>query len=176
MSHEGKHPSNLSPSPDGLPPCPTFVRKPGAPFPPEVRDYALLLVASGMKRADVARRIGGTEETLGLWVNAARETGTMPAAPQAASAAEESDPPSPAVPQRAPVDPGQGLGAHEQAGILEIKSGIPPAPRRSAPSSSASRVRIRMADLGPRDRPGAEAARLRVRPHRRAAERRGSRE
>jgi transposase len=78
-----------------------------------------------MKRTDVARRIGGTEETLRLWVNAARETGTMPAAPQAASAAEESDPPAPAVPQRAPVDPGQGLGAHEQAGILEIKKRHP---------------------------------------------------
>ena len=59
MSHEEKYPSNLSPSPDGLPPCPTFVRKPGAPFPP--------LTDGGLPPKGVHRRTEAeAEEMLGV--------------------------------------------------------------------------------------------------------------
>jgi transposase InsO family protein/transposase-like protein len=110
---------------DGLPPCPDFTREPGAPFPKEVREHALLLVASGMRRVDVARLIGGTTEALRKWVNAAREADTMPTPPLPAPSPPADEPPAPAVPQRAPADPGQGLGSHEEAAILELKKRHP---------------------------------------------------
>ena len=126
MSQHESSPSTPSPSShDGPPPCPDFTRAPGAPFPEEVREHALLLVASGMKRTDVARRIGGTTEALRKWVNAAREKGTMPKVPLPEPAANEKDPPAPEVPQRAPADPGQGLGSHEEAAVLELKKRHP---------------------------------------------------
>lgn len=125
MSKKNPSLSHPSPSSDGLPSCPEFTRDPGAPFPPEVREHALLLVASGVKRVDIARRIGGTQETLRLWVKAAKEAGVMPKPPLPAPAAKEANPPAPGVPQRAPVDPGQGLGAHEEAAVLEIKKRHP---------------------------------------------------
>jgi transposase InsO family protein len=90
-----------------------------------VREHALLLVASGMRRVDVARRIGGTTETLRKWVLAARESGAMPEPPRPKPPADGEDPPAPAVPQRAPRDPGQGLGAHEEAAILALKKRSP---------------------------------------------------
>ena len=37
-------PASPSPSDDGLPPAPAFTRKPGGSYPPEVREYALLLI------------------------------------------------------------------------------------------------------------------------------------
>jgi len=126
MSQSSSSSSTLSPSSsDGLPPCPDLTRKPGAPFPEEVRKHALLLIASGMRRVEVARRIGGTTETLRNWVKAARRNGAMPETPLPAPAADEESPPAPAVPQRAPVDPGQGLGAHEEAAILALKKRHP---------------------------------------------------
>ena len=51
-------PASPSSSEDGLPPCPAFTRKPGGSYPPEVREYALLLIVSGMTVKAVARRIG----------------------------------------------------------------------------------------------------------------------
>lgn len=126
MSHRKTSPSNSAPSSDdALPPCPDFRREPGAPFPDEVREHALLLVASGMRRVDVARRIGGTTETLRKWVHHARESGTMPEPPLPAPGPEPESPPAPVVPQRAPADPAQGLGAHEEAAILDLKKRHP---------------------------------------------------
>ena len=126
MSSPDSSSSPSSPSSlDGLPPCPEFSRAPGASFPAAVREHALLLVASGMRRVDVARRIGGTTETLRKWVIAAQRTGTMPEPPLPEPPADEEDPPEPAVPQRAPADPGQGLGAHEEAAILDLKKRHP---------------------------------------------------
>jgi putative transposase len=126
MSKPDTSPSHSPSSSNGdLPSCPDFTRGPGAAFPEAVRDHALLLVASGMRRIDVARRIGGSTETIRKWVNAARETGAMPVPPLPAPPVETEDPPAPTVPQRAPVDPGQGLGAHEAAAILELKKKHP---------------------------------------------------
>lgn len=125
-----------SPSNGDLPPCPDFTREPGAAFSDAVREHALLLVASGMRRVDVARRIGGSTETLRKWVNAARENGAMPTPPLPEPPTEAEDPPAPAVPQRAPVDPGQGLGAHEEAAILELK--------KQSPSMGPAQIRAQL--------------------------------
>jgi putative transposase len=108
-----------------LPPCPAFERAPGAPFPPEVREHALLLVASGMKRTEVARRIGGSTETLRLWIRAAKENGGLPMPPLPVPAPAEEHPPAASMPQRAAEDPGQGLAAHEEAAIVELKQRYP---------------------------------------------------
>jgi putative transposase len=126
MSHSNQSSSGTPSSSEQVPTaCPEFTRAPGAPFPPEVRDHALLLVASGMKRVEVARVIGGTTESLRNWVKAAREDGTMPEPPLPDPAQKETVPPEPDVPQRAPIDPGQGLGAHEEAAVLEYKKRHP---------------------------------------------------
>jgi transposase InsO family protein len=125
MSQPKASRSASSSSTGDLPSCPDFTRAAGASFPDAVREHALLLVASGMRRIDVARRIGGSTETLRKWVNAARENDTMPRPPLPEVPVETEDPPAPAVPQRAPSDPGQGLGAHEEAAILELKKRNP---------------------------------------------------
>jgi transposase InsO family protein len=126
MSQSSRSSSGSPSSSDGLPPaCPKFTRAPGAPFPPEVREYALMLVASGVKRAQIARLIGSSSESLRIWVRAARENGTMPEPPLPDPLPTETEPPECSVPQRAPLDPGQGLGAHEEAEILEYKKRQP---------------------------------------------------
>ncbi|MCU0724256.1 MAG: hypothetical protein MUE73_00475 [Planctomycetes bacterium] len=79
---EGAVPAS-TPSPDGHPPFPAFERKPGAPFSPEVREYALLLAGSGVKRRAIARVIGATTEAVRTWVKKARKAGTMPKPPVA---------------------------------------------------------------------------------------------
>jgi putative transposase len=89
-----------------------------------------------MSRADVARRIGGTTETLRKWVKAARKNGTMPKAPLPEPAANEESPPAVSVPQRAPADPGQGLGSHEEAAILELK--------KRHPSMGPAQIRVQL--------------------------------
>jgi transposase InsO family protein len=121
---EGAVPAS-TPSPDGHPPCPAFERKPGAPFPPEVREYALLLAVSGVKRREIARLIGATTEAVRTWVKKARKAGTMPEPPVAPSSPADPVPPVPSMPQRAPRDPGSGLSPQEEAEILAVKKRSP---------------------------------------------------
>lgn len=107
------------------PTCPRFKRKPGGPVPPEVREHALLLLASGMKRREVAEEIGVSTESLRIWRKRAEKEGTMPEPPRADPQVEPSSPPPPSMPQRAPKDPGNGLGAHEVEAILSLKKKHP---------------------------------------------------
>ena len=116
-------PASPSSSEDGLPPCPAFTRKPGGSYPPEVREYALLLIVSGMTVKAVAEQIGCSTEILRVWRRAAEEQGTLPEPPVAKPVEESS--PAPSVPQRAPRDPGSGLGADEVSAILEYKKRHP---------------------------------------------------
>lgn len=118
-----------SPSPDSVPSCPAFTRKPGEPFPPEVREHALLLRVSGMKAKDVAARIGCSPECLRGWMRRAERDGALPvpagAAPCEPTPQAPPPPDAPALPQRAPKDPGAGLGAHEEEAILDLKKRHP---------------------------------------------------
>jgi transposase-like protein len=83
-----------------------------------------------MKRADVARVLGTTTESIRRWVDKAQKDGTMPTrvAPKplnrpASMETEESKPTARSV--YAPRDPGQGLSDIEVAAILELKKKHP---------------------------------------------------
>jgi transposase InsO family protein len=120
----------------------------GRRFTDEQRKQALTLVAGGMERVDVAKVVGTTTESLRRWVLEATSKDTMPAGPKhvAASAIVEtpavragateagraSRPRSP----YAPSDPGQGLGEHEVAAILELK--------RKHPSMGPAQLRAQL--------------------------------
>jgi transposase InsO family protein len=105
--------------------------------PPELRQHALLLVASGMKAVEVARRIGVSHEALRLWRRRAEAEGTMPEAPGTdAESRVATERPRPALPQRAPKDPGAGLSAHEVEAILELK--------RRHPSMGPAQIRAQL--------------------------------
>jgi len=121
-----------SPSGEGLPACPKFDREPGAPYPMEVREYALLLVASGARRKDIASRIGCSTEILRSWVRAAEETGAMPVPPAAGPELDA----KPSMPQRRPRDPGAGLGDHEVQAVLDLK--------RKHPSMGPAQIRTQL--------------------------------
>jgi len=95
---------------EDLPPCPEYTRRPGGPYPAEVRDYALLLMASGVTAKAAAARIGCCREILRVWKRRAEETGTFPELPVTPPPSTE-EPAAPSMPQRAPKDPGAGLGA-----------------------------------------------------------------
>jgi transposase InsO family protein len=97
-------------------------------------------MAAGMRRVEVATTVGTTTESLRRWWKAAEARGELRSPPGASadrsalSAVEpavpergESTPatPSPPPPSKAPHDPGQGLGDHEVAAILEIKKRHP---------------------------------------------------
>jgi hypothetical protein len=117
----------------------------GRRFTEEQHKQALALIAGGMERVDVAKAIGTTTESLRRWVAEATQKGTMPAAPKraatsaivaaapapatttAAPATTAPEAPRPARPRSpyAPADPGQGLGEHEVAAILELKKKQP---------------------------------------------------
>jgi transposase InsO family protein len=109
----------------------------GRRFTAEQRAHALALVASGMKRVDIASVMGTTVESVRLWVKAAEAKGAMPAVPvakptQSTTMSSSRETPSPttraAAPTRslyAPRDPGQGLSEYETAAILEIKKRHP---------------------------------------------------
>jgi putative transposase len=106
----------------------------GRRFTDDQRKQALVLIAGGMERGEVAKAVGTTTESLRRWVQEAKAKGTMPAGPKpapastivapkpAAGAAEGSRPPRSPY---APTDPGQGLGEHEVAAILELKRKYP---------------------------------------------------
>lgn len=106
----------------------------GRRFTPEQRNHALLLVASGMSRKQVAETIGVTTESLRRWVKRARAESVMPASPEKpahllrktkpVSQAPASEVSASSVAPRspyAPRDPGNALGEHEVAAILELK-------------------------------------------------------
>lgn len=104
-------------------------------FTPEQKAHALTLVASQMKRTEVASVIGTTVESVRRWVKEAKATGTMPTVPTRKPSEEETATPSAVstttskarVPRSpyAPADPAQGLGEHEVAAILELKRAHP---------------------------------------------------
>ena len=104
----------------------------------EERQHALLLLASGMKAREVAASVGRSYEAIRLWRKRAEAAGSMPAPPVAppstdngtestGSAPSSTLPPSSpgTCPQRAPKDPGKGLGGHEVAAILQLKEKHP---------------------------------------------------
>ncbi len=125
MSFAESSPSQpSSPDPDSLPPCPEFTRTPGQSFPLEVREHALLLRVSGVKVKDVVAIIGCSAECLRGWMRRAESEGTLPEPPVVAPpapAAAQAPAAAPGLPQRAPKDPGAGLGAHEEEAILALK-------------------------------------------------------
>jgi transposase InsO family protein len=103
-----------------------------------------------MERGDVAKAVGTTTESLRRWVLEATRKGTMPAGPkhvaataivatpgQATSAgAAEATRASRSRSPYAPSDPGQGLGEHEVAAILELK--------RKHPSMGPAQLRAQL--------------------------------
>ncbi len=103
----------------------------GKRFTPEQKEHALVLVASGMERVKAAKAIDTTTESLRRWVNAAKESGTMPTPPQPSpeqhATAEETSQPSsePAPSPYKPRDPGQGLSTDEEEAIVELKQKHP---------------------------------------------------
>jgi transposase InsO family protein len=123
----------------------------GRRFTAEQRKQALTLIAGGMGRGEVAEAIGTTTESLRRWVTGARSKGTMPEAPKRSAASapmatapapapggEASEAARPSRPRSpyAPADPGQGLGEHEVAAILELK--------RKHPSMGPAQLRAQL--------------------------------
>ena len=103
----------------------------GRRFDDAQRKHALVLVASGMSRVQVAATIGTTTESLRRWVKEAEAAGTTPPVPIAktalarAATAAGSRPSTPARSPYAPADPAQGLSEPEVAAILEWKKKHP---------------------------------------------------
>jgi transposase len=94
------------------------------------KQHALVLVASGMSRVQVAATIGTSTESLRHWVKEATSAGTTPQVPIAktAPARAVAAGPRPSTPARspyAPADPAQGLSEPEVAAILEWKKKHP---------------------------------------------------
>jgi putative transposase len=122
----------------------------GRRFTKKQRKQALTLIAGGMGRGEVAKAIGTTTESLRRWVVEARSKGTMPAAPTRSAASapgaaeapatvtDASEAPRAGRPRSpyAPADPGQGLGEHEVAAILELK--------RKHPSMGPAQLRAQL--------------------------------
>jgi len=101
----------------------------GRRFDDAQRKHALVLVASGMSRVQVAATIGTTTESLRRWVREATTAGTMPAPPIAKRAsaplAQQASRPAREKSPYAPADPAQGLSDPEVAAILEWKKKHP---------------------------------------------------
>jgi len=116
----------------------------GRRFTPEQKQDALRLIAAGMKRAEVARTISTTTESLRRWVEKAKASGTMPATSVGSveSAERKGGALGAAVHEAiarspyAPRDPGQGLGEHEVAAIVELK--------RAHPSMGPAQIRAQL--------------------------------
>lgn len=116
----------------------------GRRFTSAQRKHALDLIASGMKREQVAEAIGTTVESLRRWMRVAEEAGTMPSSHASVAREEElvgeahqaeeqgessaSDVRSTSLKPGsiyAPRDPGQGLSSDEQTAILDLKKKHP---------------------------------------------------
>jgi putative transposase len=122
----------------------------GRRFTDDQRKQALTLVAGGMERGDVAKAVGMTTESLRRWVLEAKAKGTMPVGPKHAAVSTLVPTSTPATPAEvaeagragrlrspyAPSDPGQGLGEHEVAAILELK--------RKHPSMGPAQLRAQL--------------------------------
>ncbi|MBI2395159.1 MAG: transposase [Deltaproteobacteria bacterium] len=117
----------------------------GRRFSPEQRATALMLIAAGNPREEVAAKVETTTESLRRWVQRAERDGTMPVLPAKTKAPKTSAPalatavPSEAKPPRspyAPADPAQGLSDVEVAGILEWK--------RKHPSMGPAQLRAQL--------------------------------
>ena len=103
----------------------------GKRFTSEQRHHALVLVASGMGREQIAGIVDTTTESIRRWVNQAEAKGTMPKPPSSSDAAEAADVTSTAVATKPisspykPKDPGQGLADYEEEAIVELKKKHP---------------------------------------------------
>lgn len=75
----------------------------GRRFTAEQRQHALLLVASGVDKAEVARIIGTTDKSVREWTRKAKAEGTMPEVPTAQAAESQSSPVPPASTPDAPA-------------------------------------------------------------------------
>lgn len=110
----------------------------GRRFSPEDHAQALSLIAAGMKRAEVAKSIGCTTESLRRWYQEAKQKGLVTvrgtAAGAPAPASTTAGAPAPA--SSAPHDPGAGLGAHETQAILDYK--------RKHPSMGPAQIRAQL--------------------------------
>jgi len=84
------------------------------------------MLVADMPRVAVAEAVGTTTESLRRWWNQAREADQLPSPPAAPS---RTLPPDTTVPEKAtnkaPHDPGQGLGTHEAQAILALKKRHP---------------------------------------------------
>lgn len=131
----------------------------GRRFSAEQRQHALVLVAAGMKRLEIARVIGTTTESIRRWVKERKQAEPQPAEGNGSAVrhpetrvgqgvkpcgAAGSETPGAAgqegsVPARspfAPRDPGQGLAEWEVAAILEHK--------REHPSMGPAQIRAQL--------------------------------
>ena len=101
----------------------------GRRFDDAQKQHAVVLVASGVSRVQVAATIGTTTESLRRWVREATTAGTMPAPPVAKKAstppAQQASRPAREKSPYAPADPAQGLSDPEVAAILEWKKKHP---------------------------------------------------
>jgi transposase-like protein len=101
----------------------------GRRFDDAQKQHAVVLVASGVSRVQVAATIGTTTESLRRWVREATTAGTMPAPPVAKKAstppAQQASRPAREKAPYAPADPAQGLSDPEVAAILEWKKKHP---------------------------------------------------
>ena len=129
--------SSPSQPPPPQPPEAPSGRSPGRSTPEE-RQHALMLLASGMKAREVAASVGRSYEAIRLWRKKAEAAGSMPVPPVALPSSDNGCEPTDSAPsstspssspgtcpQRAPKDPGKGLGGHEVAAILELKERHP---------------------------------------------------
>lgn len=116
----------------------------GRRFSREQKRHALELIASGMKRSEVAAAVGTTVESVRNWINAAQKGAvvagigevkrsvTKTLVPESSSTDEPKEPDSPELTVKskdtsiyAPRDPGQRLSIPEESAILELKKRHP---------------------------------------------------
>ena len=100
----------------------------GRRFSPEQHAEGLSLIVAGMKRDDVAKKVGCTTESLRRWYKAAKRKGLVivsDAGPVKTGAPMASAPQTSVPLSSAPHDPGAGLGEHEIKAILEYKKKHP---------------------------------------------------
>lgn len=115
----------------------------GRRFSDEQRKRALSLLAAEMDRAEVARVIGTTTESLRRWQQMAERRGAAPAKAAESNRRRAHEALVPEIDaheaKRSPYrakDAGQGLGAHEVAAILELK--------RKHPSMGPAQLRAQL--------------------------------
>lgn len=112
---------------------PAVAPRRGQRFSESIKRQALALVAEGVRRVEISRRLGMTTESLRNWIIAARSDGTLPQSQSGGSGTKPPQPPrvmggaETPEPSRSPApgDHGSGLGAHEIEAILELKKKHP---------------------------------------------------